>query len=80
MIETDLANYFLVLSEQETPPIIELQNNRHEPVGALYLDQLRDKGKLSIVACEERADGEKYFLVCDGIAIFFSFFKKVYKR
>jgi len=76
-MENDLSNYFLLLSEQENPPVIELQNCNHEPVGALYLDKFRVKGQLAV---SQGTGNEKYLLYCDGIAVFFSYFKKVINK
>lgn len=70
----EYANTFLVLSEQENPPIIELLNINKEPVGALYLNKFREKGKLTI---SETNNSERFYLYVDGVGIYFSYFKKI---
>jgi len=70
---TSLVQLFKVYAEQSEPPIIELQDCNHKPIGALYLKTLRyDK-----LAISETNNTEKYFLYIDGIGIYFSFYKKV---
>jgi hypothetical protein len=73
-MESNLVTLFTVLSEQEKAPIIELQDINHKPVGALYLDKFREKGKFTI---SETNNTERYYFYCDGVAIFFSFWKKL---
>lgn len=72
-MESSLTTLFKVYAEEQTPPIIELQNIDHKPVGALYLSQMRYK-KLVV---SETNNAEKYFIYVDGIGIYFSFFKKM---
>lgn len=69
-----MTNLFRLLAEQETPPIIELLNFEQQPIGALYLDKFRNKGQLIVCSTNNR---ERYYLYCDGIGIFFSFYKKL---
>lgn len=69
-MESNLTTLFTLYAEQETSPIIELQNIDHVPVGALYLDRFREKGKFSI---SETNNAERYYFYCDGVAIFFSY-------
>jgi len=73
-MENNLTTLFQVYSETENPPIIELQNIDHKPVGALYLDKFREKGKFAV---SETNNQERYYFYCDGIGIYFSFFKKL---
>jgi len=73
-INNSLTKLFTVYAEQDNPPIIELQNIDHKPVGALYLDKFREKGQLVI---SETNNQERYYLYIDGVGIYFSFFKKI---
>lgn len=70
-----LMQLFSLWTEQAHPPIIELLNIDQKPVGALYLDKFRDKGPLVI---SDTNNQERYYLFCDGIGLFFSFYKKLY--
>lgn len=70
----ELQRLFQVYSEQEVAPIIELQNINHQPVGALYLNKFREKGQFTI---SSTTTGERYYFYCDGVAIFFSYWKKL---
>ena len=72
-MENSLANLFTTYTEMEHPPILELLNSNNEPVGALYMSQLKYKN----FAVSETNNSEKYYLVVDGIGIYFSFFKKI---
>jgi len=58
---------------EKHPPIIELQSKEHIPVGAIYLSQVKPE---DIVISETNND-EKYYLVYRGIAIFFTYYKKI---
>lgn len=69
-----LLDLFRVYSELEKPPIIELQNIDHKPVGAIYLNRFMDKDKIVL---SETNNQERYYLYVDGIGIYFSFFKKL---
>ena len=69
-----LLDLFRVYSELENPPIIELQNIDHKPVGAIYLNRFMDKDKIVL---SETNNQERYYLYVDGIGIYFSFFKKL---
>ena len=73
-VNSSLTRLFTVYAEQEKPPIIELQNIDHKPVGALYLDKFREKGQLIV---SETNNQERYYLYIDGVGIYFSFFKKI---
>lgn len=72
-METSLTTLFQVWSEQQQPPIIELQNIDHKPVGAIYLSRLNYKK----IAITETNNSERYYLYIDGIGIYFSFYKKI---
>lgn len=72
-MSNNLTTLFQVWSEQEKPPIIELQNIDHKPVGAIYLDKLSYKK----ILISETNNSERYYLYIDGIGIYFSFFKKI---
>ncbi len=68
-----LTTLFQVWSEQENPPIIELQNIDRKPVGAIYLNRLNYKK----IVVSETNNSERYYLYIDGIGIYFSFYKKI---
>ena len=72
-MEHTLATLFQTYSELEKPPIIELRNIDNKPVGALYLSQLKYKNFI----ITETNNTEKYFLVIDGVGIYFSFYSKI---
>lgn len=72
-MEHSLATLFKTYTELDNPPIIELLNINNMPVGALYLSQLKFKQ----FHISETNNSEKYFLIIDGIGIYFSFFKKI---
>ena len=73
MNEHSLVTLFQSLADQENPPIIELLNIDHKPVGALYLKQLRYKH----FAISETNNSEKYYIVIDGVGIYFSYYHKI---
>ena len=73
--ELSLTNLFTLWAEQVNPPIIELLDINNRPVGALYLNKFREKGKIVV---SETNNQERYFLYCDGVGVYFSFFKKLY--
>jgi len=70
-----LAQLFTLWIEQPNPPIIELLDINQRPVGALYLGKFREKSQIVI---SETNNQERYYLYCDGIGIYFSFYKKLY--
>lgn len=72
-MEHTLATLFKTYSELNNPPVIELLNIDHKPVGALYLTDLKYKRFL----VSETNNSEKYFLVVDGVGIYFSFYRKL---
>lgn len=72
-MEHSLVTLFKTYAEQEHPPIIELLNIEGKPVGALYLSELKYKN----FTLSETNNSEKYYLVIDGIGIYFSFHKKI---
>jgi hypothetical protein len=69
----NLITLFQAWADQENPPIIELQDINHKPIGALYLDKLSYKK----ILISETNNSESYFLYIDGIGIYFSFYKKI---
>ena len=73
-MESNLTTLFTLYIEQEEAPIIELQDINHKPVGALYLKRFRDKSRFTIT---ETNNTERYYFYGDGVAIFFSFWKKL---
>jgi hypothetical protein len=72
--EKSLTQLFLLWSEQEQPPIVELLDINQRPVGALYLNKFRNKSQIVI---SETNNQERYYFYCDGVGIYFSFFKKL---
>ncbi len=73
-MESNLTTLFTLYAEQDEAPIIELQDINHKPVGALYLNRFREKSKFAIT---ETNNTERYYFYGDGVAIFFSFWKKL---
>lgn len=69
-----LAQLFTLWSEQDEPPIIELLDINQNPVGALYLSKFREKSPIVI---SETNNQERWYFYCDGIGIYFSFYKKL---
>jgi hypothetical protein len=69
-----LAQLFTLWSEQDEPPIIELLDINQKPVGALYLSKFREKSPIVI---SETNNQERWYFYCDGIGIYFSFYKKL---
>ena len=72
-MEHSLATLFHTYAELEKPPILELLNIDNKPVGALYMSQLKYKN----FVISETNNTEKYFLVIDGVGIYFSFYRKI---
>ena len=72
-MEHSLATLFHTYTELDKPPILELLDINNKPVGALYMNQLRYKN----FVISETNNTEKYFLVIDGIGIYFSFYRKI---
>jgi cytochrome b involved in lipid metabolism len=72
-MEHSLATLFQSYAELENPPILELRNINNKPVGALYLNQLKYKNFI----VSETNNTEKYYLVIDGVGIYFSFYTKI---
>lgn len=70
-----LTQFFTLWIEQPNPPIIELLDIDQKPVGALYLNKFRDKSQIVVSETNNR---ERYYLYCDGIGIYFSFYKKLF--
>ena len=72
-MEHTLATLFQTYAELEKPPILELRDINNKPVGALYMSQLKYKN----FVISETNNTEKYFLVIDGVGIYFSFYQKI---
>lgn len=72
-MEHSLVTLLNTYIEMDHPPIIELLNIDGKPVGALYLAQLKYKQ----FHISETNNSEKYYLVIDGIGIYFSFYQKI---
>lgn len=72
-MEHSLATLFQSYAELDNPPILELRNINNKPVGALYLNQLKYKNFI----VSETNNTEKYYLVIDGVGIYFSFYTKI---
>ena len=71
--EHTLVTLFHTYAELDNPPVIELLNIDHKPVGALYLSNLRYK----TFVISETNNSEKYYLYMDGVGLYFSFYKKL---
>ena len=71
--EHPLATLFHTYADLEKPPIVELLDIDKKPVGAIYFDRLKYKNFI----ISETNNSEKYFLIVDGIGIYFSFFQKI---
>ena len=72
-MEHSLATLFKTYTELDKPPILELLSIDNKPVGALYMSQLKYKN----MVVSETNNTEKYFLVIDGVGIYFSFYRKI---
>ena len=72
-MDHSLTTLFQALADLEKPPILELLNIDHKPVGALYLDKLKYKN----FVVTETNNSEKYYLYVDGLGIYFSFYQKI---
>lgn len=72
-MEHALASLFQTYAELEKPPVLELLDINNKPVGALYLSQLKYKNFI----ISETNNTEKYFLIIDGVGIYFSFYRKI---
>jgi len=57
--------------------IIQLLNKDNCPVAALYLDKV-DLNSSEVVICETSKTSEKYYLYINGIAIFFTYYKRTF--
>ena len=72
-MDHSLAILFQTYAELDKPPIIELLDINNKPVGALYMSQLKYKN----FVISETNNKEKYYLVIDGVGIYFSFYRKI---
>lgn len=72
-MEHSLAALFQTYAELEKPPILELLDINNKPVGALYMSNLKYKNFI----ISETNNSEKYFLIIDGVGIYFSFYRKI---
>ena len=73
MTDHPLMILFSAMQDQEKPPIIELLNIDHKPVGAIYLDKLKYKN----FVISDTNNSEKYYFYVDGLGIYFSFYQKI---
>ncbi len=71
-MESNVSLLFKSWAEQDSDTIIQLLNRNNEPVGALYLHNL-DLDEIAV--CISNTN-EKYYLYINGIAIFFSSYRK----
>lgn len=72
-MEHPLATLFSTYAELDRPPILELFDIDHKPVGALYMSNLKYKNFI----ISETNNSEKYYLYIDGVGVYFSFFSKI---
>ena len=70
-----ISDLFNLWREQAEKPIIELLDINKRPVGALYLKHFVNKGPIAITTTNNQ---ERYYFYCDGIGLYFSFFKKFF--
>lgn len=68
-----LVDLFNAYAESSVPPVLELQNINHKPVGAIYLSTFKYRN----FTISETNNTEKYYLYVDGVGIYFSFFKQI---
>ena len=71
-MENGLSLIFGSYQSQPKPPIIMLEDINHKTVGALYLDKMR----LDRIIISETNNTERYFLLANGVGIYFSFWTK----
>jgi hypothetical protein len=72
-MDHSLTTLFHSLADQDKPPVLELLNIKHEPVGAIYLDKIRYKN----FVISETNNSEKYYFYVDGLGIYFSYYRKI---
>lgn len=76
-MKDDLLTLLSVYVEEEVPPIIILENFRHESVGALYLNKLNIE---DIIICqnENKLISDKYYVYSKtGLSIYFTYHRKI---
>ena len=73
MIDHPLTILFSAMQDQEKPPVIELLNIDHKPVGAIYLDKLKYRN----FVISDTNNSEKYYFYVDGLGIYFSYYQKI---
>ncbi len=61
--------------ESRNQPIIELQNNKREPVGAIYLKNI-NFDEMKVAFCETNHN-ERYAFYYNGILVYFTYFRKL---
>ena len=71
--DNSLTTLFHVYADLEKPPVLELLDINHKPVGAIYLDKFKYKNFI----ISETNNSEKYYLYVDGLGVYFSFYKKI---
>jgi len=72
-MQNSLTTLFQLYAEQDSSTIIELQNIDHKPVAALYLDKM----PMEKLAISETNNSERFMVYVDGVAIYFSYYKKL---
>ena len=76
-MEQDLVSILTVYKNEDVPPIVILENHRHEAVGALYLNRLSLD---DIVVCtnQNKIISDKYYIYSkSGMSIYFTYHKKI---
>ena len=71
--EHPLATLFHTYADLDKPPVIELLNIERKTVGAIYLSKFKYKN----FVISDTNNSEKYYLVVDGLGIYFSFYQKI---
>jgi hypothetical protein len=72
-MSSQLTTLFQGWAEREPETIIQLLNKDKVPVAALYLNKLKYD---NLVITMTKHLSEKYYIYFDGIAIFFTYYRK----
>lgn len=72
-MNNQLTTLFQGWAEREPETIVQLLNKDRVPVAALYLNKLKYN---NLVIAQTINISEKYYIYFDGIAIFFTYYKK----
>lgn len=70
----NLPSLFKHWSKEKTSPIIQLQNKDRMVIAALYLNKINFE---DIILCPTNGLSEKYYIYVNGVAVFFTYYKKI---